>query len=144
MVVRLLCVSLLLVRTASASLPEYDKHDLATAAEAGDVGAVEVLINGGAAVNQKDRSGRTALHHAARKGHLDVLETLLKHGADIEARTTTGYTALHEAGVYDQLQSAKILLNYGADKDAKTSGGHSVLTFGNNEFRQQFKQHADL
>jgi ankyrin repeat protein len=129
---------------SAASLPEYEKHELATAAEAGDVAAVRALIDGGAVVDQKDRSGRTALHHAARRGHLDVLELLLEHGADTEARTATGYTALHEAGVHDQFESAKILLNHGADKEAKTSGGHGVLTFGSSDFKEQVAKHADL
>lgn len=140
---------LLLVATARASASttpplDYEKHDLATAAEEGDVAAVEVMIDGGAAINEKDRSGRTALHHAARRGHLVVLETLLARGADIEARTATGYTALHEAAMHDQFESARILLNNGADKDAKTSGGHGVLTFGNNDFKEQFNKHTDL
>lgn len=130
--------------SSAPSLPDYEKHELATAAEDGDVAAVRALINGGAVVDQKDRSGRTALHHAARRGHIDVLELLLERGADTEARTATGYTALHEAGVHDQLESAKILLKNGADKEAKTSGGHGVLTFGSSDFKEQVAKHTDL
>eukprot|EP01046_Picozoa_sp_COSAG06_P040684 COSAG06_NODE_4950_length_3837_cov_4.204655_2_plen_162_part_00 len=121
----------------------YEKHDLAKAAEEGDLATVHALLDGEVNVDLKDPSGRTALHHAARMGHVHVLEALLERGADTEARTATGYTALHEASMHDQFGSARVLLENGADKEAKTSGGHGVLTFGQQEFKEKFKKHTE-
>jgi len=52
------------------------------AVKKGDLSKVQELIQEGADVNFKTRSGDTPLHIAASKGHLEIFDFLLKNGAD--------------------------------------------------------------
>lgn len=59
----------------------------------GDVEIVELLIEHGAAIN--DRGGKhcdgvTPLHDAASCGHIDVMDVLLRHGANPLSQTDGG------------------------------------------------------
>lgn len=54
---------------------------------------VEILIENGANVNQKDEQGFTALHIAAVIPNLKILEKLLDNGADPNALTVEGANA---------------------------------------------------
>jgi len=55
---------------------------LIEAVKKGDLTKVQKLVQEGADVNFKTRSGDTALHVAASKGHLEIFDFLLKNGAD--------------------------------------------------------------
>jgi len=55
---------------------------LLEAVKKGDLSKVQELVQEGADVNFKTRSGDTPLHIAASKGHLEILDFLLKNGAD--------------------------------------------------------------
>ena len=70
------------------------KRALMTAARAGRVESVDLLIARGAAVNAKAWRGQTALMWAAAEGYADVVQTLIEHGADITTRSNGGFTAL--------------------------------------------------
>ncbi len=52
-----------------------------------------LLVEKGAAVNQRQEQGFTALHEAAQAGSVPLVELLLAHGADLEARTDDGRSA---------------------------------------------------
>eukprot|EP01052_Picozoa_sp_SAG31_P016994 SAG31_NODE_1145_length_9684_cov_12.800209_11_plen_79_part_00 len=39
------------------------------------------LVNAGATLDKKDKTGRTALQYAAEQEHLDVISTLVRAGA---------------------------------------------------------------
>ena len=68
--------------------------DLLAAAERGDVDGVKAALGRDkAAVNSKNRFGRTPLMEAARKGHLDVVEALVVAGADLDVRNKFGQSA---------------------------------------------------
>jgi ankyrin repeat protein len=56
------------------------------ASQIGDVATVRRLVASGENVNQRDESGRTALHWAANMGHAEAVEVLVQLGADKEAR----------------------------------------------------------
>ena len=58
------------------------------AAFCGHERVVQRLLEKGADVAGKDRSGQTALSRAAMKGHETVVELLLEKGADVECRST--------------------------------------------------------
>ena len=47
---------------------------------------VQRLLEKGADIAGKDRSGQTALSWAAMKGHEAVVELLLEKGADVESK----------------------------------------------------------
>jgi len=55
---------------------------LLEAVKKGDLSKVQELVQEGADVNFKTRSGDTALHIAASEGHLEIFDFLLKNGAD--------------------------------------------------------------
>lgn len=55
---------------------------------------VRTLLNQGADVESRDRSGRTPLMHTAALGHDRILEDLLRFGAYRTARDATGMTAI--------------------------------------------------
>jgi len=55
---------------------------LLKAVKKGDLSKVQELVQEGADVNFKTRSGDTPLHVAASNGHLEIFDFLLKNGAD--------------------------------------------------------------
>jgi uncharacterized protein len=57
------------------------------------VSAVQALLDGGANVNETDRSGQTALHGAASWGWNDVVKALADRHANLLARDARGRTA---------------------------------------------------
>ncbi|UCE71194.1 MAG: ankyrin repeat domain-containing protein, partial [Nitrospiraceae bacterium] len=73
------------------------KIDLKTAAFAGLTEKVNSLIKDGANVNEKDKSGETALMAAALMGNTEIVIRLLEHGADVNAKDMNGETALMAA-----------------------------------------------
>ncbi|MBR4625451.1 MAG: ankyrin repeat domain-containing protein [Alphaproteobacteria bacterium] len=81
---------------------------------------VKYLIDAGADVNKKDKTGATALMKAGLSGDIEIVKMLIDAGADVNARTYTGDTALLYA---INAQNAnpdiiKLLVNSGADVNA--------------------------
>lgn len=66
---------------------------LQRAAEDGDTGVVQLLLELGASINDKSRHGQTALMVVAKNGHPDVGELLVDAGANIDATDKCGRTA---------------------------------------------------
>lgn len=61
--------------------------DLIAAASSGALDSVKAILEAGTGlVNQKDRTGATALHHAALNGHKDIVRLLIERGADPNSR----------------------------------------------------------
>ncbi len=56
--------------------------------------AVKLLVEAGAAVNQRQSQGFSALHGAAGAGNTEMVRYLLAHGADPEARSAAGQSVL--------------------------------------------------
>ena len=67
---------------------------LRTAAEFGDVAAIDTLIDAGVDPNACNCADNTALHYAAWRGHASAIEALLCAGADPRARNAYGATPL--------------------------------------------------
>jgi acyl-CoA-binding protein len=57
-----------------------------------DVASLERAIAQGAALQERDENGMTALHHAADRGVLEAVVALVKAGADKNAKDNEGYT----------------------------------------------------
>ncbi len=91
------------------------------AAERGDAGLVEVLLEGGAKVDAATRIGsHTPLHVAASAGRARVVTMLLEAGASATtAVTTSGATPLHLAADAGSVESIDALVAHGADVNAK-------------------------
>ena len=63
-----------------------DFEKLIEAAKSGNVSDVRAIAQRPAElINQRDKLGATALHHAAFGGHRDVVRALVENGADINA-----------------------------------------------------------
>lgn len=126
-------------RAASALRRELDdftrngpKHDLETplhaACEDGETIAARALLDVGAAVDERDERGATALMTAAQWGHADVCRLLLERGADVNAKDAQGDTALHEAARANALDAAEVLgERKEANLEAKNAHGCTAL-----------------
>ncbi len=69
--------------------------ELVTAAEAGDLAAVNQLLNQRPSLlNAPDAAGRTPLHAAVARKHVAVMASLLQHGADCRSKDAQGRTAM--------------------------------------------------
>jgi hypothetical protein len=77
--------------------PISGRTALLWAAENGDRGAVQLLLNKGANIEVTGRNGETALHCASKKGHKGVTQLLLDSGADFRKMDNDEWTALHRA-----------------------------------------------
>jgi len=63
-----------------------DFEKLIEAAKRGNVAEVRAIVHRHAElINQRDKLGATALHHAAFGGHRGVVQALVEHGAEINA-----------------------------------------------------------
>lgn len=107
-------------------------HDLRTpllgACEDGAEDAARVILELGAAVDERDEKGTTALMTAAAWGHAGVCRLLLERGADANARDDGGDTALHEAVRADADEVVIALCEWpGCDVDAKNKHGCAPL-----------------
>ena len=67
---------------------------LRIAANSGDLGELERLLNEGADINARAMNGMTPLILASWRGHTKVVEVLLRRGADVTAKSNAGSTAL--------------------------------------------------
>jgi serine/threonine-protein phosphatase 6 regulatory ankyrin repeat subunit B len=119
---------------------------LMLAAGNGHKEVVQVLLNGGARVYDKDAKGYTALLLAARHGHRDVAELLLTRGANIQDKAINGCTALIAAAEHGHQDVVELLLNRGAKIHDKENDGSTALMWsaqcGQKECSSLFKVKA--
>jgi ankyrin repeat protein len=90
------------------------------ASACGVITVVDLLLELGAKVNQRNSEGCTPLHVAARRGHAPVLHRLLKSpGADANARSfhTGGPSVLCAAIQSQNMPAVEVLVNNGAKID---------------------------
>lgn len=94
---------------------------LTAAAERGDASQVKKLIASGVDLNERDKSGYTALVWAARNGSTDVAKALIEARADMNARdcAQNGWTPLIHAIHKNNNEMARLLIERGADVNAK-------------------------
>jgi hypothetical protein len=98
-------------------------------AASGNTAVLELMIEGGAALDAKDAAGNTALVAAAMAEQRDCVEILLRAGADPNGANMSGeWTPLHAAAFKQAAAIAMLLLNHGADPEAPDA--HGVRTYG--------------
>ena len=94
---------------------------------------VKELINKGADIEAKNRSGWTSLMCASYNGHSEVVKVLLEKGADIEAKDNDGQTSLISASEWNYSDVVKMLLENRADIEAKDNRGKTALDLVEND-----------
>ncbi len=90
---------------------------------------VKVLLELGAAPNQRSRNGldNTPLHACAAISHSAAIATvLLDHGAEVNAKQAGGFTALHSAAFNGSTELVRLLLERGAEASLKTDDGQTA------------------
>jgi hypothetical protein len=87
---------------------------LQSAAAAGDTVLTAVLLNQGAALDERDEQGRTPLMLAIVQGRPDVVRLLLNRGADPNIADSAGRTPLQQAKQQHLREVAALLKQAGA------------------------------
>lgn len=101
---------------------EISKYDgLHAAAHRNDAAAVSALLKNGAAPDQRDGYGRTAVHIAAHAGGYETLRALVAGGADIKAFDADSYDVITIAAVRNDVRMVRLAVELGGDPKAVTS-----------------------
>jgi ankyrin repeat protein len=135
---------------AVQALHEDDRYQATTllfaAARLGCEAQARALLDRGAAIDAKDREGKTALAKAAEADKLPLIKLLLERGANVNARAVDGSTPLFYAAERDRGAVVALLLERGADPNlpgrkgvralaaaafnGSTEGAEALLKFG--------------
>ena len=98
------------------------------AASEGNAAARRMLIEFGADVKAKSKSGFTPFLFAVRDGHMDAAKVLLDHGANVNDVAPDGTNALNMAVVNAYFELASVLLDHGADPNMPDPRGSALHT----------------
>ncbi len=112
---------------ASLGATERDTR-LADAAQAGDLAAVEALLQAGTDIDLPDRYGTTALHWATYRDDAEMATRLIAAGADVDVTNRYGATPLSLACVNGNPGIVEDLLELGALPNARAAGEPPLLT----------------
>jgi ankyrin repeat protein len=105
-------------------------RDLANYDPQAVVRKVNIVLNAGVGLEERNEDGQTALIVLAREGdmqgresQLPIIKDLLARGADLHAQDRNGYTALHGAVINLDPEVADMLSKAGARADIKDNAG---------------------
>jgi ankyrin repeat protein len=95
----------------------FQREQLHSAAQDGDLAKVEKLLLAKYPVNRFDSLGKTPLHYAVAKEHFDVVEALIRAGANVNAHDerVIGDTPLGDCAKSGSFEMIRRLLDAGAD-----------------------------
>ncbi|BES89155.1 Ankyrin repeat [Nesidiocoris tenuis] len=97
------------------------------AAEAGQLEAVEFLVQYGSKVDVGDRESMTPLHLAAVRGHVEIVKYLLDHRANPNAKCTDKMSPLHYAASRGHVDVVTMLIERGSNIDSLDSSDRTPL-----------------
>ena len=101
-----------------------------TAAAAGNLDAIKVLIRCGAYINEEDISGDSALHIAVRENQIETVKLLIQEGIDVNIQNEDNETALHLAISLDCKEIVEVILKSGkCNLDLVDCTGATALLF---------------
>jgi ankyrin repeat protein len=95
--------------------------------DAQSVKIAALLLDHGAAIDARDRQGRTALHRVAERGQLSAAQLLVSRRASVDLADAAGMTPLHLAVKEGHAAVAALLLERGADVLARAKDGTTVV-----------------
>lgn len=99
----------------------YCKTPIHYATENNSISCLEVLLQNGALVeNREKKRGDTALHLSSKHGYDQCASCLLAFGAYVDAINHDHWTPLHVAAYYGQTNCVEVLLKSDANVEAKT------------------------
>jgi len=102
---------------------------LTAAAVRGDAAEVARLLDAGAAINEQNSRGFSALKWAARAGRVDMIPLLVARGADPNLRGgPNDWTPVMHAIHKFRRRSVEALLDAGADVNARSDRGLTAIT----------------
>ncbi len=114
--------------------------------DAGDLGLVRWLHRKGAALDEPDAGGRTALSFAAGNGHLEIVRYLIENGAAVDRADVQQRTPLFHAAAGNHPDVAGLLLDRGANVNARDQFGDTPLIIacskGNGDVATLLLQHG--
>mmetsp|Transcript_25034 Transcript_25034/g.58751 ORF Transcript_25034/g.58751 Transcript_25034/m.58751 type:complete len:319 (-) Transcript_25034:100-1056(-) len=119
--------------------PEFTVEVL-NAAEDGDVGLTQKLLEKLADPNGSEGEGWTPLHITTLNGHLEVARCLLSAGADLARRNADGGSALHVAAWTGNLELMKVLFAARADPEKPQNEGWTPLHIASRNGHAQIVQ----
>jgi ankyrin repeat protein/L-ascorbate metabolism protein UlaG (beta-lactamase superfamily) len=102
---------------------------LHTAATAGQVEIVRLLLDSGAEIDGLDSDGSTPLHCAAVSRKPEVVRLLLSRGADVNRRDRNGAYGLSFAASAGDSACIRMILDAGADMNLFTPQGTTLLHY---------------
>jgi ankyrin repeat protein len=89
--------------------------------------ATKTLLNAGAGLNKRSKSGDSVLMYAVNPLDAATVDFLIQRGADVNAKNNAGLTPLMKASQLSRLDAMKSLIKAGANVNEKTEAGESVL-----------------
>lgn len=98
--------------------------------------AARLLVHHGAALENQNEFGETAVMLASKRGKLELVRLLAISGADVEATDFASWTCLHFAAGGGRLELFVWLVNRGLQHRAKNSLGWSAIQYAS--FRTVF------
>jgi hypothetical protein len=99
------------------------------AVQSGNISMVNLLLQNGADIAERNDTGQTSLHVATLNGNLEMIQVLLDAGIDIEAKDNNNMTALYYAARTGNEAILQILIRHGAGASIieRNKDGNTVL-----------------
>ena len=117
-----------LLALAMIGSPMAAATDLHKAAAGNNAAQIETLLQGGARVDARDASGRTALLVATHADAVDAARALIAAGADVNAKDNIEDTPYLYAAAEGRLEILRLTLAAGADlKSVNRYGGTGLI-----------------
>lgn len=118
----------------------YNKVGTTMSADTTRLPYINLLIEKGADIHERDKDGWTALCWASWSGLPVICQRLLKLGSDINIADKQGNTPLMMAAIRGNHEVVELYLQNGADRDAKCANDMTALDYAQQEFERISKK----